>query len=103
LRTYLQRGLTAYPVNPHASEVEGQKAYPDLKSLPEKVDGISIITQPEVTEKVMEEALKLSIRNVWMQPGAESSRAVQLAEEAGINVIHSGPCLLVVLGFHDRS
>jgi predicted CoA-binding protein len=102
LRVYQQHGSKVYPVNPHAEEVEGLECYPDLKSLPEKVDGVSIITPPEVTEKVIQQAADLGITNVWMQPGAESDQAIRLAEQAGMNVIAGGPCLLVVLGFRER-
>lgn len=101
LRVYIQTGRLVHPVNPKAAEVEGLKAYPDLRSLPEAVHGISVITPPAVTEKVVEEAAELGIKHVWMQPGAESDAAVARAEQAGINVIADGSCILVVLGFHE--
>ena len=101
LRAYLQAGREAYPVNPSATEVEGLKAHPDLASLPQALHGISIITQPEVTEQVIEEAARLGIENVWMQPGAESEAAVSRAEEKGMNVIAGGPCLLVTLRYRE--
>jgi predicted CoA-binding protein len=99
LRCYQQRGRKVYPVNPNSDEVEGLTCFPDLKSLPESVDGVSIITPPDVTETIVQQAKELGIRHLWMQPGAESERAIALAEEAGMNVIANGPCLLVVLGF----
>ncbi len=98
LRVYQRHHRKVYPVNPHTEEVEGLNCYPDLKSLPEKVDGVSIITPPSVTEHVVDEAAELGIQNIWMQPGAESEEAIQRAEKAGMNVIAGGPCLLVVLG-----
>ena len=101
LRVYLQTGRPVHPVNPKAAEVEGLKAYPDLRSLPEAVHGISVITPPAVTEKVVEEAAARGIRHVWMQPGAESDVAVARAEQAGINVIADGSCILVILGYHE--
>ena len=101
LRVYQQRERPVYVVNPHAREVEGLEAHPDLSSLPEKVHGISIITPPRETEKVIEEAIRLGIGHVWMQPGAESTRAVSLAQDAGMNLIHGGPCILVVLHYRE--
>lgn len=101
LRCYLQHALKAYPVNPHAQTVEGLQAYPDLRSLPEPVHGVSIITPPHVTEQVVENAIAAGIRHVWMQPGAESPAAVRRARDAGLSVIGGEACLLVVLGFHD--
>jgi predicted CoA-binding protein len=100
LRAYVQRGLTVYPINPKATEVEGLKAYPDLSSLPEPVCGISVITPPAVTEKVVDEAARAGVRCVWMQPGAESPAAIRRAEEHGMKVIADGSCFLVVSGFH---
>jgi uncharacterized protein len=101
LRCYKQNNIEAVPINPTASEVEGLTAYPDLASAPGPVDGVSIITPPKVTERVVGEALRLGIKNIWMQPGAESDRAVRAAEAAGANVIAHGPCLLVSLRYHD--
>ena len=102
LRAYQQNNLQSYPVNPSADKVEGLQAYPDLESLPAPVDGISIITPPEVTERVVEQAIQLGIQNIWMQPGAESPLAISLAERAGTNLIAGGPCILVALGYRER-
>lgn len=102
LRTYLQNDRPVYAVNPNAQQVEGLPAYADLSSLPEAVHGISVITLPAVTETIVQQAIELGIQHIWMQPGAESARAVSAAEAAGINVIPGTACLLVVLGFKDR-
>lgn len=101
LRVYLQNEKEVYPVNPKASEVEGLKAYPSLADLPMVPRGISIITPPPVTEKVVAEAARLGVEYVWMQPGAESPRAIQIAEEAGMGVIGDGSCALVVMGYRE--
>jgi predicted CoA-binding protein len=102
LRAYVQTDRPVYPVNPKSPEVEGHKAFPDLRSLPEGVHGISVITPPQITEKVVEEAANLGIKHIWMQPGAESDAAVAAAEKAGINVIAGDACVLVVFGYDDR-
>ena len=101
LRCYQQHGLTAYPLNPHETEIEGVACFRDIASLPEPVHGLSIITPPPVTERLVEEAAVAGIRHVWMQPGAESARAVQRARALGIDVIANGPCLLVSLGYRE--
>lgn len=101
LRVYMQNQRPVYPVNPTADEVEGLTAYPDLASLPEPVHGLSIITPPDVTEQVVEQAADLGIEHVWMQPGAESEAAVAIAESRGLSVIAGGPCALVVMGYHE--
>ena len=101
LRAYQQKGLTAYPVNPHADEIEGQPVFRDVASLPDDVGALSIITPPAVTEAVVDAALARGIRNFWMQPGAESPAAIERIEAAGGNVIHDGPCALVVFGYRE--
>ncbi len=102
LRCYLQNGRRAHPVHPREREIEGQTCVPDLFALPEPVHGVSIITPPEVTERVVEDAAAAGITRLWMQPGAESARAVRRARELGLSVIAGGPCLLVVLGYRER-
>jgi uncharacterized protein len=102
LRSYQQVDRTVYPVNPKAEEVEGLKAYPDLKSLPEPVHGVSIITPPKVTERIVEEAAAAGIKHLWMQPGAESEAAVSKAEALGLSVIAGDACVLVVQGYHEH-
>jgi predicted CoA-binding protein len=101
LRVYQQNNLDVVPVNPAGGEVEGLTAYVDLPSVPGTIDGVSIITPPKVTEQVVAQALALGIKNIWMQPGAESDAAVELAERSGANVIAGGPCLLVSLRFRE--
>ena len=101
LRVYLQNNLDAVPVNPNAEEVEGLPAYRDLGFVPDEIDGVSIITPPAVTEKVVEQAVARGIKNVWMQPGAESPAAIETAQRAGVNVIAGGPCILVALGYRE--
>jgi uncharacterized protein len=98
-RSYLSNNMKAYPVNPRAQEVLGHQCFPDLSSLPETVSSISVVTPPAMTESVVEEAVKLGVKNIWMQPGAESQVAVQRAESAGINVIYGGPCFMVEMGW----
>ena len=102
LRCYQQNGRRAIPVNPNESEVEGSACVASVLDLAEEVRSISVITPPAVTERVVEEAIRKGIRNVWMQPGAESERAVAACKAAGINVIADGSCVLVVLGYRER-
>jgi predicted CoA-binding protein len=102
LRCYLQNGRRATPVNPNETEVEGLHCVPSVLDLPDDVKSISVITPPLVTERVVHEAARHGIENVWMQPGAESEAAVETCREAGINVIADGSCVLVVLGYRER-
>jgi predicted CoA-binding protein len=101
LRVYKQNKRDVVAVNPKANEIEGVPSYPDLASVPGAIDGVSIITRPEVTEQVVMDAIAKDIKNIWMQPGAESRRAISAAEEAGANVVAGGPCILVSMRFQE--
>ncbi|MDX9720712.1 MAG: CoA-binding protein [Myxococcota bacterium] len=101
LRCYQQHGRKVVPINPKEEAVEGLTAVADVASLPAEVSAISLVTPPKVTRAVVKAALERGIRQFWMQPGAEDDEAIALAQAAGANVLHSGPCLLVVLGYRD--
>ena len=101
LRAYLQNQRNAYPVHPTANVIENQKVFPNLAALPESVHGVSVVTPPHVTEQVVEQVGQMGIGHLWLQPGAESARAIERSKQLGINIIAGGPCLLVVLGYRD--
>lgn len=101
LRCYQQHGRRVIPVNPQAKMIEGLSCKANVTELPTEVQSLSIITPPKITEQVVEQAILRGIKNIWMQPGAQSPEAVRRCEEAGINVIADGSCLLVVLGYHE--
>jgi predicted CoA-binding protein len=88
------KGYQIYPVHPHADTIEGDPCYPNLKALPEPVDGVLIVVPPQETEKVVQDAAEAGIRHVWMQQGADSAAAIRFCEERGINVVH-GECILM--------
>lgn len=103
LRCYLQNRMRpVFPVNPRAKEIEGLAAWPNLGALPEPARAVSIITPPEITLGVVEEAARLGISHLWMQPGAESRAVLARAAELGLEPIAGGPCVLVVLGYRDE-
>lgn len=101
LRCYQQNNRPVIPVHPKEKQVEGIDCVSSVADLPDNVGSLSIITPPAVTEKVVEAAAAKGIKNIWMQPGAESPAAVQFCEEHGLNVIADGSCLLVVLHYHE--
>jgi predicted CoA-binding protein len=89
-----QRGYAVFPVNPNADQVEGQRCFPDLKSIPGGVDAVVIATRPEVAESAMRECADLGIKHVWMHRafggGSSSERAAVWGREHGIRVIEGG-------------
>ncbi len=96
-RALLASGRQTYPLNPAQGEIEGHQAYPSIADLPLVPEALSIITPPEVTRKVVAEAIAAGVKHIWMQPGAEDEQASETAREAGINVIDDGSCILVLL------
>ena len=97
LRHYVRHGKRAHPVHLSADEIEGLPAVAHLGDLLEPIHGVSIVTPPDVTEGVIDEAVALGIKHIWMQPGAEHDAAMDRAHAAGVSVIGHGPCLLVSL------
>jgi predicted CoA-binding protein len=93
----IEHGLAVDPVNPNERTILGRRCFPSLSELPERAESISIVTPPDVTEQIVEEAAAAGARSVWMQPGAESERAIERAGALGLAVIARGPCLLVEL------
>lgn len=91
-------GFKVYPVNPKYDKIDGDKCFPDLKSLieflQEKPDFVITIIPPKITEKTVEQCKIFRINKIWMQPGSESKKALRFCEENGIEVVH-GICIVV--------
>lgn len=89
-----ERGYEVFAVNPNADEVEGDRCYPDLTSIPGGVQAVVIGTRPERAEETIRECAKLGIKQVWMHWGAGgssvSAAATQYGRERGITVIDGG-------------
>jgi len=98
-----ESGYQVYAVNPRISTFEGSACYADLKSIPEKIDAMFLLTSPKVTEQVIQQCVELGIKHVWMhcmmgtKPGlaagttSVSQSAVELCNANGIAVI-PGSC-----------
>jgi uncharacterized protein len=97
-KRFRERGYEVFAVNPNASEVEGDRSYPDLKSIPGGVEAVVIATRPAIAEDTMRECAELGIKHVWMHrgPGAGSvsASATAYGRQRGITVIDGGcPCM----------
>ena len=100
---FKESGYTVSAVNPHLSTFHGDPCYPDLKSIPVKPDAVFILSNPKVTEQIVQQCVDLGIKHVWMHclmgtkpgMGAEASSvsqdAVQMCRQNGIAVI-PGAC-----------
>lgn len=89
-----KQGYTVYPVNPNADEVEGAPCYPNLESIPVKIEGVVIGTAPDITPKILHECVSLQIQNVWIHrsfgQGSYHAGAESIARENGLSLIPGG-------------
>ncbi len=85
---YLQdQGYRIIPVNPMIEESLGEKAYPDLHSVPEPIDMVDIFRRSELVPPVVDEAIEVGVKYIWMQDGVINPEAAAKAEAAGIPVV----------------
>ncbi len=93
-RRLRERGYEVFAVNPNASEVEGDRSYSDLKSIPGGIQAVVIATRPEIAIDTMRECAELGIKQVWMHrgpgPGSVSAAATDYGRQHGITVIDGG-------------
>ena len=88
IASYLkEQGYRVIPVNPTATEILGEKAYPDLESVPEKIDVVQVFRKPEDVPPVVEDAVKVGAKVVWMQEGIVNEAAAKRARDAGLQVV----------------
>lgn len=82
-------GYKIVPVNPRETEVFGEKAYPDLRSVPFEVDVVQVFRSPEAAIEIAREAAEIQPKVFWLQEGVISPKAVEIAKEAGVDVVHN--------------
>jgi uncharacterized protein len=83
----MEQGYRVIPVNPTAAEILGEKSYPNLSAIPEKIDIVQIFRKPEDVPPVVDEAIGIGAKVIWMQEGIVHEEAAQKAREAGLDVI----------------
>ena len=82
-----ENGFRIIPVNPTAKEILGEVCYPDLTAIPEKVDVVDIFRRSEDVPPIVEQAIKIGAKSVWMQEGVVNEDAALRARQAGLNVV----------------
>jgi uncharacterized protein len=96
---YMQsQGYRIIPVNPNITEWEGEKAYPSLLEIPDKIDIVNIFRRPEAVPEVVEQAIQIKAPAIWMQEGVVHEQAAEKARDAGIFVVMD----LCILKEHRR-
>lgn len=85
---YLQSaGYRIIPVNPNETEVLGVRAYPRLEDVPDKIDIVNIFRRPEAVPEIVESAIRIGARSIWMQEGVIHEAAAERARQAGLVVV----------------
>lgn len=80
-------GYTVYPVNPMVTEIDGEKSYPSLAEVPEKIDIVDVFRRSEYLEGVVDEAAKVGAKSVWAQLGVYDNAAANKASQASMDMI----------------
>ena len=83
----MDHGYDVIPVNPMVDEVAGLKSYPDLGSIPRPVDMVDIFRRSREVPPIVEEAIEISSRFIWMQDGVVHEEAAAKARAAGLSVV----------------
>lgn len=92
---YLQaQGYRIIPVNPHETEVLGERAYPSLREVPEPVEVVTVFRRPEHTPAVAADAVAVGARAVWLQEGIVNAEAERAARAAGLLFVQDR-CMMV--------
>jgi uncharacterized protein len=95
-------GHKVFAINPNATTVEGDISYPNLKAIPEKPDGVVVVTKPNVTDQIVRECAELGINKIWMHNGMHSlgtsvsAQAVTFCRENSITAIPGGCPMMYV-------
>lgn len=85
---YMQeQGYRIIPVNPGESSVLGEKSYASLSEVPEKIDIVNIFRRPEYVPEIVEEAIRIGARSIWMQEDVVHEEAAARARAAGLSVV----------------
>ncbi len=87
VRYLSKHGYRVIPVNPLAQEIAGLTSYPSLSSIPEKVEVVDIFRKSEEVKPIVEEAIRIGAKVVWMQEGVVNEEAASTARDAGLLVV----------------
>jgi predicted CoA-binding protein len=93
--SYLQsKGYRIIPVNPNETEVLGERAYPSLLDVPERIDAVNVFRRAEFTPDVARDAVAVGAKVLWLQLDIVNEEARRIAEEAGLSVV-MGVCIKI--------
>jgi len=94
LKELKQKGLNVIPVNPEADLILDTPCYRDIRTLPDSIGHLLIVTPKSATLGVLKEAEQKGIRNIWIQQHSDTPEALEFARNSNMNLIH-GKCILM--------
>lgn len=106
-RELKEKGMNLIPVNPYADKIHGSDVYHDVRSLPDNIKGLIIMTKKDQTAGIIREAKEKGIKQIWIQQTADSNEAIQELEGSDISFI-TGQCIMMyykpnsIHKFHGR-
>lgn len=89
----LENGYRVFPVNPGHAQILGEKCYPSLSAIEEKIDIVNVFRQSEHVPEIVDEALSIGAKGVWLQDGVDHPEAVAKARSNGLIVV-SNDCIM---------
>jgi len=97
LMSLKEKGYIVYGINPKYDEIEGVRVYHSLKELPERVDVVNVLVNPNIALKVLDDILEHKIQNVWFQPGSYNSGVLNKGKINKLNMVYD-ECSYIELG-----
>lgn len=96
VRAYLRKGWTVYPVNPNAREIEGLRVHRRITDIPGPVDRVSLYVPPQIGETLLDEIKAKGVKELFVNPGAESEELIAKADRLGLEAIYA--CSIIDIG-----
>jgi len=97
VRAFRDQGWLVFPIHPHRAEIEGVRAYPRLRDVPTPhLDRVSFYVPPEVGLSVIDDLAGMSVGEIWLNPGSESTELLQRLSQLGLATIQA--CSILALG-----
>lgn len=87
------QGYKIIPVNPNAAEILGERSFSELSAVKEQIDIVDIFRKPEAVGEIVDQAIQLKAKAIWMQEGVANEEAARKAEAAGLIVVMN-KCIL---------
>lgn len=101
-KTLMEKGFTVYPINPNIENIDGEKTYPSVSELPDKVKNLVVLLKPADVLPLVDQAIQKGIDKIWLQQGSTNKEAIEKAKEANVEMV-TNKCILMYAnpnGFH---